>query len=52
VTSRDSILREVKKAEKAIKEKKTKEGRKRKTPSPSSSEEEVDDSEDELAHLE
>jgi hypothetical protein len=52
ILSRDSILREVEKAEKATKEKKRKKGRKRKTPTPSSSEEEVDDSEDELAYLE
>jgi hypothetical protein len=52
ILSRDSILREVEKAEKAIEEKKTKMGRKRKTPTPSSSEEEVDDSEDKLAYLE
>jgi hypothetical protein len=46
---RASILREVKKAEEAIKAKKTKKGRKRKIIILSSLESEVEDSEDELA---
>jgi hypothetical protein len=44
-----SILREVKKVEEAIKAKKTKKGRKRKIIVLSSSESEVEDSEDKLA---
>jgi hypothetical protein len=46
---RASILREVEKVEVAIKTKKTKKGRKRKIIILSSSESEVEDSEDELA---
>jgi hypothetical protein len=46
---RASILREVEKAEEAIKAKKTKKGRKRKIVVLSSLESEVEDSEDELA---
>jgi hypothetical protein len=49
ILSRASILREVKKAEEAIKAKKTKKGRKRKIIILSSLESEVEDSEDELA---
>jgi hypothetical protein len=49
ILSRASILREVEKAEEAIKAKKTKKGRKRKIIILSSSESEVEDSEDELA---
>lgn len=52
ILSRDSILREVEKAEKATKEKRTKKGKKRKTYTPSSSEVEIESSEDELAYLE
>jgi hypothetical protein len=49
IFSRASILREVEKAEEAIKAKKTKKGRKRKIIVLSSSESEEEDSEDELA---
>jgi hypothetical protein len=49
ILSRASILREVEKAEEAIKAKKTKKGRKRKIIVLSSSESEEEDSEDELA---
>jgi hypothetical protein len=49
ILSRASILREVEKAEVAIKTKKTKKGRKRKIIILSSLESEVEDSEDELA---
>jgi hypothetical protein len=49
ILSRASILREVEKAEEAIKTKKTKKGRKRKIVILSSSESEAEDSEDELA---
>jgi hypothetical protein len=49
ILSRASILREVEKAEVATKTKKTKKGRKRKIIVLSSSESEVEDSEDELA---
>jgi hypothetical protein len=49
ILSRDSILREVEKAEKVIKGKKTKKGKKKALIVLSSSEEEEEDSEDELA---
>jgi hypothetical protein len=49
ILSRASILREVEKAEEAIKAKKTKKGRKRKIVVLSSSESEVEDSKDKLA---
>jgi hypothetical protein len=49
ILSRASILREVEKAEEAIKTKKTKKGRKRKIVVLSSLESEVENSEDELA---
>jgi hypothetical protein len=49
ILSRASILREVEKAEEAIKAKKTKKGRKRKIIVLSSSESEEEDSEDKLA---
>ena len=49
ILSRDSILRKVKKAEKVIKEKKAKKGKKKAPIVLSSSEEEGEDSEDELA---
>ena len=49
ILSRDSILREVEKAEKVIKEKKAKKGKKKAPIVLSSSEEEGEDSEDELA---
>jgi hypothetical protein len=49
ILSRASILREVEKVEEAIKAKKTKKGRKRKIIILSSSESEVEDSEDKLA---
>ena len=49
ILSRDSILREVEKAEKVVKEKKAKKGKKKTPIVLSSSEEEEEDSEDELA---
>lgn len=49
ILSRDSILREVEKAEKVVKEKKAKKGKKKAPIVLSSSEEEEEDSEDELA---
>jgi hypothetical protein len=49
ILSRASILREVEKAEEAIKAKKTKKGRKRKIVILSSLESRVEDSKDELA---
>jgi hypothetical protein len=49
ILSRDSILREVEKAEKVVKEKKAKKGKKKAPIISSSSEDEEEDSEDELA---
>ena len=49
ILSRDSILREVEKAEKVVKEKRAKKGKKKTPIVLSSSEEEEEDSEDELA---
>jgi hypothetical protein len=49
ILSRDSILREVEKAEKVVKEKKAKKGKKKAPIVSSSSEDEEEDSEDELA---
>lgn len=49
ILTRDSIIREVEKAEVATKEKKAKKGKNGRAPTPSSSEGEVEDSEDELA---
>ena len=49
ILSRDSILREVEKAEKVVKEKKAKKGKKKAPIILSSSEEEEEESEDELA---